>query len=330
MKTISYEELLDLLDGLARTNTLIAPRQSGRQVLYQPVHSAAEITWEYNRPDLSIKEALFPSTELLFRMKRIDGEIIIEETLPEKQQIIFGVRPCDARGVQVLDALFINSEPVDPYYACRRENTTLIGLACQQLQPTCFCDRVGGGPADPSGMDIMLTKVGEGCYQVQVLTEAGQRVLPDELDTPVISSFEASNPGKQIPDWPARFDDSYWLEMSERCLSCRACAYVCPTCRCFDIRDEVMPGANSDHYERLRCWDSCTRQAYRRIAGGHNPRAVKGERLRNRFLCKFYYYSQQYPMDFPTACTGCGRCVDVCPVNIDIVEVLDHLMEVAP
>ncbi len=116
--------------------------------------------------------------------------------------------------------------------------------------------------------------------------------------------------------------------MSERCLSCRICAYVCPTCRCFDVRDESVPSDNGhDTYERIRCWDSCAGEAYRRIAGGHNPRAAKGDRLRNRFFCKFYYYPEQYG---PTACTGCGRCVDSCPVNIDITEILSHLVEVTP
>jgi L-lactate utilization protein LutB len=79
----------------------------------------------------------------------------------------------------------------------------------------------------------------------------------------------------------------------------------------------------------LRCWDSCAREPYRRIAGGHNPREEKGERMRNRFLCKFHYYPQQYNTQMPVACTGCGRCVEACPVNSDIAEVLQHLVEVS-
>ena len=40
---------------------------------------------------------------------------------------------------------------------------------------------------------------------------------------------------------PARFEDPCWEQLGERCLSCRLCAYVCPTCRCFDLRDEAQP-----------------------------------------------------------------------------------------
>jgi ferredoxin len=181
-------------------------------------------------------------------------------------------------------------------------------------------------------MDVIVYPV-EGGYQVRVLTEKGEQLwqseggkMKDEWPEAAVSR----DPQFAIPEkdsWPAQFDDTFWAEMSERCLSCRICAYVCPTCRCFDVRDEAVQTDNgSNQFERIRCWDSCAGTTYRQIAGGHNPRVAKGERLRNRFMCKFYYYPEQYG---PTACTGCGRCVDACPVNIDITEVIQHLMEVS-
>lgn len=116
------------------------------------------------------------------------------------------------------------------------------------------------------------------------------------------------------------------MKMSERCLSCRACAYVCPTCRCFAVRDEMLgPG----EFERIRCWDSCAGENYRRVAGGHRPRAEKGERLRNRFYCKFFYFPGQIGLSDTSACTGCGRCIEVCPAGVDITEVLQDLERLA-
>jgi formate hydrogenlyase subunit 6/NADH:ubiquinone oxidoreductase subunit I len=193
---------------------------------------------------------------------------------------------------------------------------------------TCFCTRMEGAPDDPMGMDIMLTEV-DGGYQVQVFTEKGE-LLIDDLGLQ-IESTEAINRQStiDIPQssaWPPQFNDKYWTDISERCLSCRICAYICPTCRCFDVRDEAPTGNGNNAFERIRCWDSCAGEVYRRIAGGHNPRAAKAQRLRNRFFCKFYFYPEQYG---PIACTGCGRCIDSCPVNIDITEVLDHLVEVS-
>ena len=338
MLYIQHEELTHWLDNLARETRLIGPRNVAGVVLYQPLEGADEIAWDFSRPAMSIKEAFFPPTERLFTVQKDGGNVQLTETLPDEGQVIFGVRPCDARGVQALDALFIGAQPVDPYYAKRRENTTMVGLACKEMGPTCFCTSVGGAPDDPSGLDLMLVEDEDG-YAIQAVTEKGRKLLdsaPGLIDRetsvqePSIQNSQFTIEDLQALNWPAHFEDDYWMEMSERCLSCRVCAYVCPTCRCFDVRDEPLASAGSNGgYERLRCWDSCARDAYRRIAGGHNPRAVQGQRLRNRFLCKFKYFPQQYQTSYPVACTGCGRCIEACPVNIDITEILNHLVEVS-
>jgi sulfhydrogenase subunit beta (sulfur reductase) len=335
MTTISRAALSEWLDTLTQVQTLIAPKDVSGVLLYRPVQNSAEIVWDYVRPVMSVKDAFFPPTERLLTIEKIGQTIDLKEMLPEGEQIIFGVRSCDARGLLALDALFIDTEPVDNNYARRRENTTIIGLACTEMADTCFCTSVGGAPDDPAGMDVMLYPVKDG-YQVQVLTEKGGKIVSGEWsvvngewDSP--QAFANPNSQFQIPNsssWPAQFNDDFWSAMSERCLSCRICAYVCPTCRCFDVRDEaVLTDHSNSTFERIRCWDSCAGTVYRRIAGGHNPREAKGERLRNRFFCKFYYYPEQYG---PTACTGCGRCIESCPVNIDITEVIAHLVQVDP
>jgi ferredoxin len=174
-------------------------------------------------------------------------------------------------------------------------------------------------------MDVMLYPV-EGGYALEALTEKG-RALTDGL---ALEPYRGENPQKAWPAaefsvpprvvWTQLFNDPHWGRLADRCLSCKICTYVCPTCRCFDVRDyAIAQGLGYQKIERLRCWDSCMAEGYRRIAGGHNTRPTKSQRLRNRFYCKFDFY----PADFgPLACVGCGRCIDYCPVNVDITEVL--------
>jgi len=324
MNILTQAQLVDWLDGLAQEQALIAPRDVAGVLLFRPVENNTEIAWSPNRPLMSVKEVFFPPTERLLGIEKVGQSVKLTEILPEDRQVVFGVRPCDARGMQMLDALFIDTSPVDPYYARRRENTALIGLSCQEMGPSCFCTSVGGAPDDTAGLDILLTQV-DGGYALQVLTEKGDALLGGMS----LAGFYGDLPAPQVNQplamvnketWLAHFNDEYWDRMSERCLSCRICAYVCPTCRCFAVRDEALSA--SGQYERIRCWDSCAGENYRRIAGGHRPRAEKGERLRNRFMCKFYYYPEQYESAQAAACTGCGRCVDACPVNVDITEVM--------
>jgi ferredoxin len=325
---ISQAQLNAWLDGLATTRTLIAPHLLAGVPLYQRVAGSHEIAWGTPRTMLSVKELFFPPSERLMVIHKSDQVVRLSETIPEETQIVFGVRPCEARGARLLDALFLDTPPADPYYASRRKNTVLIGMACREMGPTCFCTSVGGRPDEASDVDLMLYETEDG-YVLETVTEKG-KTLSADLGFPSCD-YDPSNqpyefqPGVLNPQsivWPAHFNDEYWQKMSERCLSCRACGYVCPTCRCFAIRDEMT---GTGEFERIRCWDACAGENYRRVAGGHKPRAEKGERLRNRFYCKFYYYPEQYGLGTASACTGCGRCIDVCPVGVDITEVLMDL-----
>ncbi len=328
---ISREHLALWLDQIAEQMLLIAPRDVDGFILYRKANGAVDIVWEYTRPVMPIKDALFPPTERLFSIDKCHQEVRLIETEPPPEQVLFGVRPCDAHGLQALDALFLTTDPVDTYYARRREKSTLIGLACNEMGPSCFCTSMGSAPDDPRYVDILLEEV-RGGYLVEIVTTKGATLLNrvpmiTQPFTGVRNKKDwSSNPIYDYPPldtWQTGFDDPFWKATSERCLSCRACAYVCPTCRCFDVRDEPLPGeGETKHYERIRCWDSCTGEAYRRIAGGHNPRPEKEQRLRNRFYCKFYYFPMQYG---PAACTGCGRCIDICPAGVDITEVLQYM-----
>jgi sulfhydrogenase subunit beta (sulfur reductase) len=323
---VSQAELNDWLDRIAAARNLIAPRDVSGLTLFRCVGKSSEIAETFTRPVLSIKELFFPPTEQMFTIQKTGQEIHLEETFPGWETVVFGVRPCDARGVQLLDAVFLDTNPVDTFYARRRENTTLIGLACKEMGESCFCTSTGGAPDSADGVDIMLYET-DGGYFAKAVTEKGRFLIPgSEWKETTVEPKPIETRGRfPVPErgvWTERFNDAYWTKMSERCLSCRACAYVCPTCRCFAVRDEmIQPG----EFERIRCWDACAGENYRRVAGGHKPRAEKSERLRNRFFCKFIYYPDQYGLGEGLACTGCGRCIDVCPAGVDITEVLTDL-----
>jgi ferredoxin len=315
------------LDEVARTQTLIAPCRVGQILLYRRVTDAAQISREPGRPLLSLKEVVFPPTERLFTIRKNGGAVELEETLPQGQTVVFGVRPCDARGIRLLEAAFMKTDPVDAYFARRREELTLIGMACEELGPNCFCTSVGGAPDDPTGMDVMIHRAGDG-FLAEAISDKGGALLAANGWPETVGAGDASRPapGLQIPEsaaWSGDSDEAWWLKMGERCLSCRACTYVCPTCRCFIVRDEAVQEAG--RFERLRCWDACTGENYERTSGGDLLRPEPGQRLRNRVHCKVRYFPARYGLSGLTACTGCGRCIEICPVGIDITEILSDL-----
>ncbi|MGQ9521669.1 MAG: 4Fe-4S dicluster domain-containing protein [Anaerolineae bacterium] len=324
------ETLRQWLDRLAAEGDLIAPKDVDGHVLYRPVRSGAEVLLDYERPELSAKEFLFPATEVIMRIEQRGKDVSVEEVMPDRRQVIFGLRPCDAHGLAVIDALFLNQDPPDAYYRHHRERTTLVGMACTQMWEGCFCTSMGGGPADPTHLDVLIRPTGDGNYVLQPVTPKGVAVLeslpPAEAQgEPLpVEEYNPPVPVASSEKWRALFEEHrLWMRYGERCLSCRICTYVCPTCRCYDVVDRVVdvrPGLVRT--ERIRVWDACTSPNYRRVAGGHNPRPTNWERLRNRFMCKFCYY----PDDFgPLGCVGCGRCVVACPVEIDITELMEEV-----
>ncbi len=116
------------------------------------------------------------------------------------------------------------------------------------------------------------------------------------------------------------WDEPIWEDISTKCINCGACTFVCSTCHCFDVTDE----GKGKKGQRIRLWDSCMFQIFTREASGHNPRGMSTQRVRQRIMHKYNYFMDNYDQHL---CTGCGRCVQVCPVNLDIREVIKQVLD---
>jgi len=251
-------------------------------------------------------------------------------------RVIFAIRPCDAKSFQLLDLNFDTPSYRDPWWMRQRQSTTLVGLGCNQPCSTCFCTSVGSGPFSTDGLDLFLIDTGDE-FAIQTLTEKGKELLlktsvqsegSEATANAVLARQESSlqaiksavsTENLKRHDVKALFEEDFWDELHFACINCGVCTFVCPTCWCFDIQDEVHKGIGI----RLRNWDSCMFPLFTLHGSGHNPRAQKLQRLRQRFMHKLKYFVDKY--DRGVACVGCGRCVQQCPVNIDIRRVF-HLM----
>jgi sulfhydrogenase subunit beta (sulfur reductase) len=336
MLMTTHERVANWLDNLIARYPVIAPKRIQDVHLFRRIAVADEVAWDVPRTVVSPKAWLFPDTEAILEIEKWPGGATLSEPPSDEEQILFAVRSCDARALRSLDAMLVDHPPSDVYYARRRRQTALVGLACCQPLADCFCTSTGGAPDASHDMDVMLYETDDG-YLVQAITEWGTLLLEglvaEETDRAPPASGLNREPSRtafqtqvSVPEptaWRAHFDDAYWTRLADRCLSCRICTYVCPTCRCFDVRDYVTAaGTGVTHIQRLRAWDACLAETYRRAAGGHDPRPLKAQRLRNRFYCKFLYA----PEDFgAVGCVGCGRCIAACPVYVDISEVLNDV-----
>ncbi len=303
--------------------------------------SEADIPPDYTYPTVPLKKIIFPQQEVFFEFEHSPtGNIHLKEILPEDSpQVIIGARPCDGLAIKAMDLVFSGSFE-DPYYWRRRRSVTLVGLACS-TPPTsnCFCLSVEGSPYSEEGLDLLLTDLGDS-YFVRSLTEKGEKLIasspslflevkPEDREQREKIHAQAqeklSRSLASARELPAKlkemFDSPFWDEESLSCLRFGICTYLCPTCHCFDISDETH-SLSPLKGKRVRTWDTCQFPDFTMHSSGHNPRPDKASRLRQRLLHKFLYFITLYDR---FQCVGCGRCVSLCPVGIDIIEVLSKV-----
>jgi ferredoxin len=334
-RTIEKSKLTELLDKLAQDYYLIAPVRNNNDVSFQPVQSGSKVTLDYINTALSPKNAFFPQTETLFRFSRDDGQGVKIEPGTEagREQVIFGIRPCDARGLRLLDLAF-DGQYKDSYYLNRREKTTLIGLACFNPYLTCFCPTFGIDPTSGDDVDILFSDIGDR-YLAEASTDKGAALLErfakvfTELRGDEEQLRKARKAGlvemKRLDvsaianEMAPLYGSDYWDSIGMKCLGCGICTYLCPTCYCFDIADVNLDEGG----ERFRCWDSCMFPEFTLMASGENPRPDRKARIQQRFFHKLQYFHARYG---ELACVGCGRCIRCCPVNIDITRIIEDVI----
>ena len=338
---MTKDELLPWLRTLASERRVVAPIRVDGKTAYRTIDSDGELDLD-NLPQSSPKEVLLPRTETLLKYRYTKGDEVpsrtgleVEEVIPDQPTLLFGARPCDARGFAVIDRVYDAGSKRDIYYCTRRENTLVAALACTKPEPTCFCNRVGGGPGESDGADLLFTFIGEG-FVIESVTERGGEFLaaqglPEAGDREELArnlreeALAAMPDGDSLLGAPGQVDGlfedkEFWEEVSAKCLSCGACSYLCPTCYCFNMTDE-MHGSEG---VRVRTWDNCMSFQFTLEGSGHNPRAAKAQRMRNRVGHKFNYYPTLHGGNL--ACAGCGRCIAHCPVSMDVREVVTKAM----
>lgn len=336
MYTLEKSNLYRALDLFSSNAMLYVPVENGNFSSFVPYQSSVKVYLNKNTT-LGPKSILFPKTEKLYRYENHGKESeILSEAIDIEPIIIFGVRSCDMQAIECIDDVFLTQKSqvdmADRYYQTRRANTTIIALSCRQPEADCFCQSMGVDPSEHAKADLQLFDL-EDSLGLEAHTSKGKNLIYLLENTGLLVRQEF--PKMSSPDFyltadteglthklQKMFEHPLWSALGKKCLSCGACTYVCPTCHCFDIS---VCRQDACHGSTIRHWDSCMFTEYSQMAGGHNPRPGKKERIRQRFLHKLQYFPERYAKFL---CTGCGRCLAACPVNLEIPQVIQQIREV--
>jgi sulfhydrogenase subunit beta (sulfur reductase) len=311
-----------------------APVRRGKGFVFDKPTLWSDVQMNYNRTLLPPKKLLLPPCEKTFTFDPVKGyqDLLSEASKP---MVLFGVHAYDVYGLNILDRVFAQSKFPDPYYIARRKATTVIGVDFQPDE----IHAAGSMNSDfvDHGFDLFLSDIGDE-YLVLVGTSRGDDIILMSgclMQTPTEADFEEYKKRSKarrnsyktdldLDGMPEILEMEYhskvWDEFGKRCLSCGSCSMVCPTCYCFDVNDEVDLGSRAGC--RIRSWDSCLLKTHALVAGGENFRGPRSSRVKFRFYHKQRGFVAEYGRP---SCVGCGRCVAVCPANINIITVIETI-----
>jgi len=282
------------------------------------------IVYNEPKPVTSLKNFFLPVKENVSELRSTD-----------RPRIIIGSPNCDIEALSILDEIYLDPDFDDPFYRERRENTLLIGSDCKGIQEHCHCLSYGIRPFPTKFADLAIFLLDDNVI-LRILSKKGDDFinnLPEAHEIKEESVFktvenahaltesllESSN--RYLPDYSRTGDivrnakTEIWKKYSARCVSCGACATICPTCTCFLLIDK--PG-----FEKVKQLDACQYPGFARVAGGEDALLDLPHRFRNRYMCKYVWKPEKFKS---VACTGCGRCIDACIAKINKNELFREL-----
>lgn len=327
-KIISKDKIGEFLAALQSQYTVVAPMERGdAPAEFKELEPGDTPILDGSKHMMTPKEYLLPRHEVLVKIDTAGGSAKVETPLPEdKPRVMLGAWLADTQAIQVLDRVFLDKKFNDPYYARRRENLAVVAVIPADMRWSWFSGSVDDVETWKANVDAVMYDLGDKFY-FEVISDRGAALAESLSDAGESDTAQKNELWEQFKSTGAlpfagkalyenlAWDDPIWDEISRKCIACGMCSFMCPSCSCFDIQDET----HGTCVERYRCRDTCQFEDFTLMGHGHNPRTTQLPRSRQRLLHKFRYQHEQFGV---VGCTGCGRCVELCPVNVDIREVL--------
>jgi sulfite reductase subunit B len=336
--TISKSNFRAFIKKLTQNMEVIGVKSKQGKFAYATISDVRELCMDYNVTINPPTKYFLPAKEILLKYKLGEngGAEPVKSTNP---RVLVGVHPYDIRAIELIDSVYTTINP-DPNYLARRNSTAIIGVDCLNPSPKSFAPSMGTNVTE-SGFDLMLTDIGnsyvatigskKGADLLRKYAEVREATLEElgkqkEARDKALTRFkqELLVPRERMPRiLEENYDNPYWESRSKTCFSCGSCVMVCPTCFCFDVKDEVS--LNLKDGDRYRQWDGCMLTDFAKIATGENFRPDRTSRFRHRIFRKGKYLLEKYGI---VGCVGCGRCTTACLVDIaSPVEAFNSIVE---
>lgn len=328
---LSFQEVNTLFEDLKKEYKIYAPKRFKKQgrysdtdiIKYDEVSTVEEIEFK-EKSHYPVKEVITPITQTLYYFTEDEFK---ESSIGHNKKILIFARPCDINAQRRQDMIYLhNGNFEDTFYKRIRERVKFICIECVDGFDTCFCVSMNSNKTDDYSLAVRFN---ESSLLFDVKDKEFSKFFNDKTEEEFELKFIEENEAKvtipEINDKEVLIklkNHPMWNEYNKRCLGCGSCTIACSTCSCYTTRDIVYDSLGKIG-ERRRVQASCHIDGFDEMAGGHNFRTTKADKMRYKVLHKIHDYKAQFGDEH--MCVGCGRCTDRCPEHISITATINKV-----
>lgn len=328
---LSFQEVNALFEDLKKEYKIYAPKRFKKQgrysdtdiIKYDEVSTVEEIEFK-EKSHYPVKEVITPITQTLYYFTEDEFR---ESSIGHNKKILIFARPCDINAQRRQDMIYLhNGNFEDTFYKRIRERVKFICIECVDGFDTCFCVSMNSNKTDDYSLAVRFN---ESSLLFDVKDKEFSKFFNDKTEEEFELKFIEENEAKvTIPEINDKEiliklkNHPMWDEYNKRCLGCGSCTIACSTCSCYTTRDIVYDSLGKIG-ERRRVQASCHIDGFDEMAGGHNFRTTKADKMRYKVLHKIHDYKAQFGDEH--MCVGCGRCTDRCPEHISITATINKV-----
>ena len=328
---LSFQEVNTLFEDLKKEYKIYAPKRFKKQgrysdtdiIKYDEISTVEEIEFK-EKSHYPVKEVITPITQTLYYFTEDEFR---ESSIGHNKKILIFARPCDINAQSRQDMIYLhNGNFEDTFYKRIRERVKFICIECVDGFDTCFCVSMNSNKTDDYSLAVRFN---ESSLLFDVKDKEFSKFFSNKTEEEFELKFIEENQAKvTIPEINDKEiliklkNHPMWNEYNKRCLGCGSCTIACSTCSCYTTRDIVYDSLGKIG-ERRRVQASCHIDGFDEMAGGHNFRTTKADKMRYKVLHKIHDYKAQFGDEH--MCVGCGRCTDRCPEHISITATINKV-----